>query len=81
MVGQLAPGGVACKRSLLAGVQDDVDALTSALGPRLAQRSGGQQPAVSCAFVIEHRNFDVALQGIVLKSVVTHDSGGRRVGR
>jgi hypothetical protein len=40
---------------------------------RLAQRAGGQQPAVADAAVVEHADLDVARQRVVLQAVVADD--------
>jgi hypothetical protein len=42
-------------------------------GPGLAQRAGGQQPAVAGAAVVEHADLDVARQRQVLQAVVADE--------
>ena len=62
-------------------MQHQMDAVALALGPRLAQRPGGQQPAVAHAAIIKHGNFNVACQGVVLQTVVAEHHIGGRIGR
>jgi len=54
---------------LAMGVQQQIDGS----GPGFAQRTGRQQPAVARATVIHQADFQIALQGQVLQTIVTDD--------
>lgn len=61
-------------------MQDQIDTAVCALWPWLSQRAGRQQPAIADAAVVKGRNFDVALQRIVLQAIVANHHAGLGVG-